>query len=276
MVLEVQVRGTPMPTLTWKRDGVELDLANTDKFIIQREPNGVFKLCIHDPQKKDGGRFVVEASNKAGKEEVRQMIRILDKEHYTYMPGIYHADPKKPTEHTEKVEEVIPEPEPEPESDEPLMDKWGNVIPKKVKKVRLREKIFLPKSQEEEKTESLMIQKVRNHVEFESELKNCVARVGQKAKLLCTAVGPKVKLSWFKDDEPFEFDPPKVKNTTSGLFGSVTFLAIAEKDAGVYKCVASNDVCEASTECTITVLPFENPNWIKPTFTRIIKGKILI
>lgn len=116
-----------------------------------------------------------------------------------------------------------------------------------------------------------MVQQVRNHVEFESELKNVVAIVGQKAKLLCTAIGPGAKLKWLKDDEPMEFDPPKIKNTTAGLFGSVTFLAISESDAGVYKCVATNGICEASTECTITVIPYQDPNWIKPTYTRNIK-----
>lgn len=120
-----------------------------------------------------------------------------------------------------------------------------------------------------------MLKQVRNHLEFESELKNTVASVGTKAKLLCTVVGPKPTLYWFKDDEEFEFDPPKVKNTSNGAFGSITFLSVAEKDAGVYKCVARNQFCEASSECTLTVNPVQDPNWIKPTFTRLLKGKIL-
>lgn len=145
--------------------------------------------------------------------------------------------------------------------------------PKKEKKIRLREKVFLPPSAEEVAQDSLMLKQVRHHIEFESELKNCVAKVGSKVKLLCTVVGPKPALKWFKDDEPFEFDPPKIKNTSSGTFGSITFLAVSEEDAGVYKCVATNEYCEVSSECTMQVLPHQDPNWIKPTFTRNLKGE---
>lgn len=130
----------------------------------------------------------------------------------------------------------------------------------------------MPPPAEQLAEESLLLKQVRNHIEFESDLKNQVAKVGSKVKLLCTVVGPKPTLTWFKDDEPFEFEPPKIKNTSSGTFGSITFLAVAEKDAGVYKCVAANQFCEVESECTLTVLPTQDPNWIKPTFTRNLKG----
>lgn len=145
--------------------------------------------------------------------------------------------------------------------------------PKKEKKLRLREKVFLPPSADELAQDSLVLQQVRNHIEFESDLKNQVVKVGSKVKLLCTVVGPKPALKWFKDDEPLEFDPPRVKNTSNGSFGSITFLAATLNNAGVYKCVASNEVCEVESECTLTVLPHQDPNWIKPTFTRNLKGK---
>ena len=118
-----------------------------------------------------------------------------------------------------------------------------------------------------------MLKQVRNHIEFESDLKNQVVQVGSKLKLLCTVVGPKPVLTWYKDDEPFEFEPPKIKNTSSGTFGSITFLAVAERNAGTYKCVAANEFCEVESECTLQVLPVQDPNWIKPTFTRNLKGK---
>lgn len=144
--------------------------------------------------------------------------------------------------------------------------------PKKEKKVRLREKVFLPPSKEELAEESLLLKQVRNHIEFESELKNCVVKCGAKVKLLCTVVGPKPALKWYKDDEPLEFDPPRVKNTSNGSFGSITFLAASENDGGVYKCIASNQYCSVESECTLQVLPVQDPNWIKPQFTRSLKG----
>jgi len=148
--------------------------------------------------------------------------------------------------------------------------------PKKEKKMRLREKVFLPPSAEELKADSLVLQQVRNHLEFESELKNCVVKVGSKVKLLCTVSGKSPALRWLKNDEPMEFEPPKIKNTSSGSFGSITFLAVSENDAGTYKCVASNSVCEVESECSITVLATADPSWIKPTFTRNLKGKFSI
>lgn len=269
MIIETHVRGVPTPTLRWCRDGVELDVENSDKFLVMREPDGLYKLCIHDPQKIDGGRFLVEASNRAGKEEIRLQIRFLGQEHYKYTAGIYHADKKPEEEGAVREEPYVEPPPPEPEQEEDLMDKWGNMKPKKVKKERLREKVLKPYV--EDLTESAMLKEVRNRLVFESELKNTVGSVGHKVKLLCVVVGPNAKLEWFKDDEPMEFNPPKVKNTTSGNFGSITFLAVSEADAGVYKCVATNPSSTCESTCNLTVLMAQDPNWIKPTFTRNLR-----
>lgn len=109
LIIEVQVRGVPTPKITWKRDGVELEIEkNPEKFFVMREPDGVYKLCIHNPQKIDSGRFMIEAKNSAGLEEIRTTVRFLGKDYYTYMPGIRHADKKiqeEPEEGQEKIEE---------------------------------------------------------------------------------------------------------------------------------------------------------------------------
>lgn len=120
MIIEIQVRGVPTPKICWGRDGVELQVENSDKFLVMREPEGIYKLCIHDPQKIDSGRFIIEASNSAGKEEIRRTIKFLGKEHYKYLPGIRHADPKKQHEATDEIEVPV-ETVAEPEDDEPLM-----------------------------------------------------------------------------------------------------------------------------------------------------------
>jgi len=98
------VRGVPTPKINWARDGVDLEIENSEKFLVMREPEGVYKLCIHDPQKLDGGRFIIEASNSVGKEEIRRTVKFLGKEHYKYLPGIRHADPKKPHEEEEAAD----------------------------------------------------------------------------------------------------------------------------------------------------------------------------
>ena len=275
MIIEVHVRGVPTPKIVWLRDGIELDVENSEKFLVMREADGCYKLCIHDPQKMDSGRFIIEASNKAGKEEIRHQIRFLGKEHYKYLAGIRHADPKREIEDN-SVRYIEPEPEPiEPEPEFGEMDKWGGMKKKKEKKIRLRQKIWMPPSEETIK-ESAMLHEVRNRLTFESELKNAVASVGNKIKLLCTVVGPSPSLTWFKDDEPYEFAPPRVKNTSSGSFGSITFLAVNESDNGIYKCVAANQVSESESSCQLTVIPTQDPNWITPTFTRLLKGEFKI
>ena len=148
LILEVHVRGVPNPTLRWTRDGVDLDIENSDKFLVMREPDGVYKLCIHDPQRIDSGRFAIEASNEAGKEEIRHQIRFLGKDHYRYLAGIRHADPKKAVEHEEgeivPIVEEAPAPAPAVEEEFEEMDKWGGMKKKPEKKIRLREKIWLP------------------------------------------------------------------------------------------------------------------------------------
>ena len=122
MVIEIQVRGVPTPTVTWARDGVELEVENSDKFFVMREPEGVYKLCIHDPQKIDSGRFIVEATNKAGKEEIRRVVKFLGKELYKYLPGIRHADPKAAHEGDGEAAAPVEEPTPEqPQEEEQLM-----------------------------------------------------------------------------------------------------------------------------------------------------------
>lgn len=116
----------PTPEVRWTRDGVELEIENSEKFFVMREPEGVYKLCIHDPQKLDSGRFIVEATNKAGKEEIRRTIRFLGKELYKYLPGIRHADPKVPHEVEPSDGEPLPVEElvaPSAADDEPEMVK---------------------------------------------------------------------------------------------------------------------------------------------------------
>ena len=114
----------PTPKIVWQRDGVDLDISDSEKFFVMREPEGVYKLCIHDPSPLDGGRFIVQASNKAGKEEIRKLVKFLGKSHYKYLPGIYHADPKKSHEEEENTGDqaaIESQPAPVPEEEEDQM-----------------------------------------------------------------------------------------------------------------------------------------------------------
>lgn len=167
---------------------------------------------------------------------------------------------------------------PEEDEDMVLMDKWGNVIPKKEKKQKLSEKLNKEMNTkvvsayiEDKYIQSSVIQEVRHKLTFESELKNASAKIGTKVKLLCSVVGPAPGITWFKNGEPLEFNPPRLKNTGSGGFGSITFLSVNSEDAGEYKAVVSNGHCTIESSCTLSVLAVQDPAWSKPRFVKILK-----
>lgn len=93
LILEVQVRGNPTPKIKWFRDGIELQDTEGEKYFQMREPDGVHKLTIHDPQRMDEGRYMIEAENIAGKETIRHEIKKLNKEEYCHVYGIKYHDP---------------------------------------------------------------------------------------------------------------------------------------------------------------------------------------
>ncbi|XP_035774828.1 muscle M-line assembly protein unc-89-like [Anopheles albimanus] len=93
LILEVHVRGVPDPKLTWERDGVVFT-NETDRVIISRQGDGVYRLSIHNPEKLDGGRWVVTAKNSAGEEKLKHAVTFKGREFYQSQltHGIYHAD----------------------------------------------------------------------------------------------------------------------------------------------------------------------------------------
>uniref|UniRef100_A0A182QIC7 Ig-like domain-containing protein n=1 Tax=Anopheles farauti TaxID=69004 RepID=A0A182QIC7_9DIPT len=93
LILEVHVRGVPDPKLSWERDGVEFT-NETDRVIISRQGDGVYRLSIHNPEKLDGGRWVVTAKNRAGEEKLKHSVTFKGREFYQSQltHGIYHAD----------------------------------------------------------------------------------------------------------------------------------------------------------------------------------------
>ncbi|XP_055633412.1 muscle M-line assembly protein unc-89-like [Toxorhynchites rutilus septentrionalis] len=110
LFLEVQVRGNPPPTIKWFRDGIELEDVEGDKFFLLREPDGIHKLTIHDPQRKDEGRYLCEAENIAGKDIIKHVVKKLNKEEYTHVHGITYHDPnikKHETSKDKPLEETI-------------------------------------------------------------------------------------------------------------------------------------------------------------------------
>ena len=59
--LTCDVKGDPLPTITWTKDGIILD---TDSFKYEMLETG--SLLVHDVSEQDGGEYVCEAENDAG------------------------------------------------------------------------------------------------------------------------------------------------------------------------------------------------------------------
>ncbi|XP_076758852.1 uncharacterized protein LOC143428086 isoform X1 [Xylocopa sonorina] len=187
--LECEVRGSPMPTLTWYRDGKPIE--ETMNLKIQTEA-GRSSLTITEAFAKDAGCYMVVAKNDAGEATVSCNVSVKGRlPHETSDSEFAGSD----------MEPVVP-------------------------------KIQMP-------------------------LKDLKAQEGRSVRLDCVIIGqpePEVSVIWYHDDQPV-----KESADFQLLFqGDKCSLVIHEAfldDAGVYKVVAINSGGEASSQCTLTVLP---------------------
>jgi hypothetical protein len=92
--------------LKWYKDDEEI-MAD-ERHIFEREPDGVYKLCIHKPDVEDSGKYRCTAKNVAGTAKVIHDVFFKGKKQAirASATGIRHADPKIP-----RVESPEPEPE---------------------------------------------------------------------------------------------------------------------------------------------------------------------
>ena len=96
-MLECRVRGNPRPTITWYKDGEELQ-TNNDKYTQLDQYDGFCKLLIAHPSKADNGTYACQATNPGNSEKIQHFVEfcgkdqaILERAH-----GFYHRDPNKP------------------------------------------------------------------------------------------------------------------------------------------------------------------------------------
>ncbi|NWU69254.1 OBSCN protein, partial [Pterocles burchelli] len=84
--------------------------------------------------------------------------------------------------------------------------------------------------------------------DFEEELADCTAELGETVKLACKVTGaPKPSISWFKDGKPVEVDPHHI--IIEDPDGSCTLILdnLTGVDSGQYMCFASSPAGNAST-----------------------------
>jgi hypothetical protein len=122
LVLEVHIRGSPKPTLEWFKD--DAPIIADERHIYEREPDGVYKLCIHRPDVEDSGKYKCVAKNVAGTAKVQHDVVFKGKKAAirSTAVGIRHADAKifravSPEEILAEITAAEPEPaEPEAEA----------------------------------------------------------------------------------------------------------------------------------------------------------------
>ncbi|NXE13802.1 OBSCN protein, partial [Lophotis ruficrista] len=84
--------------------------------------------------------------------------------------------------------------------------------------------------------------------DFEEELADCTAELGETVKLACKVTGaPKPSVSWYKDGKPVEVDPHHI--IIEDPDGSCTLILdnLTGVDSGQYMCFASSPAGNAST-----------------------------
>ncbi|KGL89576.1 Obscurin, partial [Charadrius vociferus] len=106
--------------------------------------------------------------------------------------------------------------------------------------------------------------------DFEEELADCTAELGETVKLACKVTGaPKPSVSWYKDGRPVEVDPHHI--IIEDPDGSCTLILdnLTGVDSGQYMCFASSPAGNASTLGKILVQ-------VPPQFVNKVRNAYLI
>lgn len=92
LVLDTHVRGMPLPTIKWFKDGVELNKAMDDRYDIVNDHDGGFQFRIHNPVTTDSALYACEAINEVGKSKVSCKVEFADKDKHTHPKYLYHKE----------------------------------------------------------------------------------------------------------------------------------------------------------------------------------------
>uniref|UniRef100_A0A8C5TV93 Obscurin n=1 Tax=Malurus cyaneus samueli TaxID=2593467 RepID=A0A8C5TV93_9PASS len=106
--------------------------------------------------------------------------------------------------------------------------------------------------------------------DFEEELADCTAELGETVKLACKVTGaPKPSISWYKDGKPVEVDPHHI--IIEDPDGSCTLILdnLTGADTGQYLCFASSPAGNASTLGKILVQ-------VPPRFVNKVRNAYLV
>lgn len=262
LVMEVQISGLPLTHMIWYKDCREV--INNDKYLLTREPNGIYKLCIDSPIRRDCGTYVIQVENAYGSETLKHEIEFWDKNDFVHANRVEHADPKNKWKKMGTV----------PVKKTDLLDgqktEGTTQVSHEEKPKRYRPFEMPPEITREEK------KKQQYKLEFITTLRNHTVCKGSNIKLsCCTSDANRLKVAWTKDGEPIEKDTRIRENLTKEGFCTLELLRVTPDDSGTYECTAKTPQGEASNKARVTVYELEAPTAVDapPVLASSIVGK---
>uniref|UniRef100_A0A336MUJ6 CSON005406 protein n=1 Tax=Culicoides sonorensis TaxID=179676 RepID=A0A336MUJ6_CULSO len=246
LIMEVQISGLPLKSMIWYKDCREV--VNNDKYLLTREPNGVYKLYIDSPIRRDCGTYVVQVENYYGAEQLKHEIEFWDKNDFVHANRVEHADPKNKWKKIETVP-VSKKNELIEENKAVTLQESSEEKPKRYRPFEMPPEI----SRAEKK-------KQQYKLEFITTLRNHTVVKGSNIKLsCCTSDANRLKVTWLKDGEPIEKDNRVRENLTKEGLCTLELLRVTSDDSGTYECTAKTPQGEASNKCKVTVYELEAP-----------------
>ncbi|XP_049335815.1 striated muscle preferentially expressed protein kinase isoform X2 [Astyanax mexicanus] len=89
---------------------------------------------------------------------------------------------------------------------------------------------------------------------FHIKLKDHILLEGDPVSLSCLPAGyPHPKIVWMKDKEPFEIDDRMNLMSSPDGRQLLMIMKTSRKDAGLYECVATNNLASATSSCTVSL-----------------------
>ncbi|KAK3888336.1 hypothetical protein Pcinc_007597 [Petrolisthes cinctipes] len=222
VVLQCRAVGTPMPVLSWQKDGVTIE--NTANVMVQYDNNGASCLQVLSAGTADAGWYQCNAQNSAGSTATRARL------HVQTPKAPPPAAPYRP--HFPKSGKIIePEPEPEPEV----------IILRPVERAH-----HVPKAPEEEQPEPPKFTHPMRDIDI---VEGTRAHFEAKVTPLGDAT---MNIEWLLDGKPLSASS---RATATYRFGFVALdiLNVINADAGVYTCRATNVMGQAETSANLRI-----------------------
>lgn len=260
LIIECKVRGHPVPTITWLRDGEEIEL--DDRIQQIEDHDGVCQLIINKPDSKDSGVYAVSAENSEGTLKITHPIEVTVEQ---TTPVI--SPPPEP------VKPVVAMVETKQEGDGTEAVVEGEEKSKTSKGTKGGKKGAAKGDAKPVKgggSDGTAVS-TKNKLLFVTHLTNRTVKINQAVKLQCCVQGPEPQIKWTKNDNPVVFNSSLKQRHVDGL-ASLEFVSPTLDDIGEYTCYARNYNGEVSTSCKLDVYDVQLTVDFPPLFTRALKG----